>query len=117
MINYYISNDDTKKESEIFKEFSDNMKTDASILNSYAWRMTELGLNLEDALSKSDLAINLSADDPSLQSYIIDTKAEILWLLGRTEEAISTINLAIDIDPKSDYFIEQKNKFQDSTEK
>jgi len=112
MISYYKSTDDTKSEAKLYKRFSDNMMSDPSILNSYAWRMTELGIYLEDALAKSDLAINLSFDRPSFQSYILDTKAEILWLLGRVDEAIKTINLAIDIDPKSDYFIEQRDKFQ-----
>jgi len=116
MINYYRSNDDTDSESTLYKKFSDNVKGDPSVLNGYAWRMTELGVNLEDALIKSDIAIGLSFDNPSLQSYILDTKAEILWLLGRAGEAVNAINLAIDIDSKSDYFIEQKNKFQDLSE-
>ena len=116
MINYYRSNNDTDSESTLYKKFSDNVKGDPSVLNGYAWRMTELGVNLEDALIKSDIAIGLSFDNPSLQSYILDTKAEILWLLGRAGEAVNAINLAIDIDSKSDYFIEQKNKFQDLSE-
>ena len=73
--------------------------------------MTELGVNLNDALSKSDQAIALSFDNPSLQTYVIDTKAEILWMLGRIDEAISAIDLAIDINPNDAYLIEQRNKF------
>ena len=99
-------------EAKYYKEMSDTFKDNPSLLNGYAWRMTELGLNLEDALEKSILAIDI-ADDIKLKSYILDTKAELLWLLGRIQEAINTINLAIEIDPNSDYFKEQKQKFKD----
>ena len=111
MINYYRLNDDSVNESKFFKELSDSFNADPSILNQYAWRMTELGVNLNDALSKSDQAIALSFDNPSLQTYVIDTKAEILWMLGRIDEAISAIDLAIDINPNDEYLIEQRNKF------
>ena len=99
-------------EAKYYKEMSDTFKDNPSLLNGYAWRMTELGLNLEDALEKSILAIDIT-DDIKLKSYILDTKAELLWLLGRIQEAINTINLAIEIDPNSDYFQEQKQKFKD----
>ena len=78
--------------------------------------MTELGINLHDALNKSNQAIALSFDNTSLQTYIIDTKAEILWMLGRIDEAISTIDLAIDINPNDEYLIEQRNKFSNFNE-
>ena len=76
--------------------------------------MTELQLNLEDALKKIEQAIALTSSNPEVQANILDTKAELLWLLDRYDEAISTINIAIDINPDSDYFKEQKIKFQDS---
>jgi len=114
MINYYRLKDDSKSESNIFRKFSDIFDDDPGILNQYAWRMTELGANLDDALNKSNRAIELSFDNRSLQAYIIDTKAEILWMLGRVEEAIKTIDLAIDINPDYDYFLEQRDKFLNS---
>ena len=98
----------------IYKEFSDRFTSDTNILNGYAWRMSELKINLEDALEKSEKAIILAAENPQNQANIIDTKAEILWVLGHNTKAIETINLAIDIDPKSDYFMKQKIKFQNS---
>lgn len=114
MINYYKIKDDIKSESDIFRKFSDIFNDDPSTLNRYAWRMTELGMNLDDALNKSNRAIELSFDNPSLQTYIIDTKAEILWMLGRIDEAIITIDLAIDINPNDEYLIEQREKFLNS---
>ena len=117
MINYYRLKDDPTNESDIFKKFSDTFNNDSSILNQYAWRMTELGVNLDDALDKSNQAISLSDDDLSLKAYIIDTKAEILWLLGRIDEAIVAINLAIEINPDDEYLIEQRDKFLNSINK
>ena len=78
--------------------------------------MTELKLNLDDALIKSTLAVQLTAENPESQANILDTKAEILWLLDKYDEAIDVINLAIDIKSDSDYFREQKIKFQNSKE-
>ena len=84
-----------------------------NVLNAYAWRMTEIERNLEDALDKSIMAIKLSSNDEE-KANIIDTKAEVLWLLNRYDDAITTINLAIDINPNSDYFKGQRTKFQNS---
>ena len=117
MINYYRLNDDSINESNIFKEFSDIFNNNPSILNQYAWRMTELRENLNDALNKSNQAIALSDNNISLQAYIIDTKAEILWMLGRVDEAIIAIDLAIDINPNDEYLIEQRYKFLNSKNK
>ena len=75
--------------------------------------MTEIESNLEDALDKSIMAIKLSSNNEE-KANIIDTKAEILWLLNRYDEAINTINLAIEINPDSDYFKDQRTKFQNS---
>ena len=103
-------------EAKIYKEFSDKFNENSNILNGYAWRMTELKLNLDDALIKATLAVQLTAENPESQANILDTKAEILWLLDRYDEAVGVINLAIDINPDSDYFREQKIKFQNSKE-
>ena len=84
---------------------------DPTMLNSYAWRMSELELNLDNALNKIDRAIVLSVNDKKKQANILDTKAEVLWKLGNSEEAIKTIEMAIQLNPDNDYFIEQKDKF------
>ena len=78
-------------------------------LNSYAWRMTELKLNLEDALIKARKGVELSDDDG--KPMILDTEAEVLWLMGKPQEAIDVINRAIEMDPEDDYYKEQLEKF------
>ena len=113
LINFYQNNGDLKKESDIYKKYSDIFLSDINVLNAYAWRMTEIERNLEDALDKSIMAIKLSSNNEE-KANIIDTKAEVLWLLNRYDDAITTINLAIDINPDSDYFKGQRTKFQNS---
>ncbi len=108
---YFSRIEDPLSESKYYKEMTDTFNDNPSILNGYAWRMTELGLNLGDALKKANLAVEL-AQDTNLKSYILDTKAEVLWLLGRIQEALDTIDLAISINPDSDYFKEQREKFK-----
>ncbi len=113
LINFYQNNGDFEKESDIYKKYSDIFLSDIDVLNAYAWRMTEIESNLEDALDKSIMAIKLSSNNEE-KANIIDTKAEVLWLLNRYDDAITTINLAIEINPESDYFKGQRTKFQNS---
>ena len=80
------------------------------MLNAYAWRMTEIELNLEDALEKVRLAVELSVDDDQ-KAQILDTEAEVLYKLNLWDDAILVIEKALRIDPSNDYFIEQKEKF------
>ena len=114
IIQYYMINDKTELEAEIYKQYANQFNSNPSLLNGYAWRMSEIGINLDDALQKSNLAIDLIHENNDLKSYILDTKAELLWLLNRSKEAIDAINLAISINPGSDYFQEQKLKFKSS---
>ena len=76
--------------------------------------MTEINQNLDNALEKVNLALSQMEKDAQGIANIIDTKAEVLWKLGRIDEAIKTINEAIAIDPKSDYYQSQKEKFSNS---
>ena len=59
-------------------------------------------------------AVVLTADDPNRQAGIIDTEAEVLWKMGRFDEAIEAIERALAIDPKSQYYKNQKEKFIES---
>ena len=77
-----------------------------SLLNSFAWRMTQLEKNLDIALEKIDLALEYGEE-----IKILDTKAEVLWKLKRTDDALKIIEKCILLDPKKKYYREQKNKF------
>ena len=87
----------------------------AQFYNSFAWRMSELEQNLELALNKIRLGITMVAmDDSSTQAGYKDTKAEILWKMGRTEEAIKVIDECIKLQPDDQYFKDQRDKFLSS---
>ena len=77
-----------------------------SLLNSFAWRMTQLEKKLDVALEKIDLALEYGED-----IKMLDTKAEVLWKLKRIDEAIKVIEKCILLDPKKKYYRDQKNKF------
>lgn len=79
----------------------------AQALNSYAWTCTELEWNLESALEAARKADRLAPGDVQ----VIDTVAEVLFKLGRNEEAIREIDRALVIDPASDYLKGQRTKF------
>lgn len=80
-------------------------------LNAFAWRMTELGKNLDLALAKISLAINLETDIEK-RVMEMDTKAEVLWKLGRVEDAIVEIQKCIKAKPDDSYYQAQLAKFK-----
>ena len=111
LIDYYKSKSMEKEEIELYNKYIDQFNNSYSFLNSYAWRMAELNKNLNDALLKINYALNLV--DAGFKQYpnILDTKAEILWKLGETDKAIKIIDVAINLEPNSQYYRNQKEKF------
>ena len=73
--------------------------------------MSELDKNLDDAINKIDTALLLIDQENQGYANILDTKAEILWKIGRTKDAIYTIEEALKFNPDSEYFKSQKEKF------
>ena len=71
----------------------------------------ELNINLDSALEKINLAIILIINQEDALGNLLDTKAEILWKMGNSEDAIEIINQAILIDSTNSYFLQQKEKF------
>ena len=86
--------------------YDKNYKYIATLLNGFAWRMTELGHLLPEALKKVNLALEIKDD-----LKVLDTKAEVLWKLGRVEEAIEVITECIQGNPEYQHYKDQKTKF------
>jgi len=87
-----------------------------NLLNGYAWRMTELELNLKDALTRAKQAVEMVQDkDPQSQAQIMDTEAEVLWKSGKADKAIEVMNQCIELQPTDDYYQKQLAKFQGKT--
>ena len=111
LLRFYQKNKLTKKEILCFKKYIEIFSEDPWFLNQFSWRMTELNSNLDLALTKINHALNIIKEDEAKIANIIDTKAEVLWKLGKIEEAIKTIQEAILLDPSNDYYLNQKEKF------
>jgi uncharacterized Ntn-hydrolase superfamily protein len=86
-----------------------NEDTDAGSLNALAWYCATADLYLEESLQAAKRAVALKPDN----SGYIDTLAEVLFRMGRAEEAIEVIDraIAIAIDPDDDYLRGQKARF------
>ena len=101
---------DPDLEADIYQKavelYDSDYKYLPSLLNSFAWRMTQLEKKLDVALEKIDLALEYGED-----IKILDTKAEVLWKLKRNDEAVKVIEKCILLDPKKKYYRDQKNKF------
>ena len=111
LIRYYQTKELTDNEISYFKKYIEIFSDDPWFLNQFSWRMTELDLNLDLALTKINYALNIIDQDANGIANIIDTKAEVLWKLGKIDEAIKTIEEAILLDPTNDYYLNQKEKF------
>ena len=101
---------DPDLEADIYQKavelYSGDYKYLPSLLNSFAWRMTQLEKKLDVALEKIDMALEYGED-----IKILDTKAEVLWKLKRIDEAVRIIEKCILLDPKKKYYKDQKKKF------
>ena len=111
MAYHYADKEMKEDEIKVYTQMTHHFPENINVLNSYAWRMSEIETNLEDALEKVKKAIILSVANPSSQANIIDTEAEVLWKLKRFDEAIESIEKAIAIDGDNQYFKDQKEKF------
>ena len=114
LLMYYKFNFLEKKELDLYNKYIDRFSNDPLFLNQYSWRMTELNINLDNALKKINLSLSLIENDYKNQAMINDTKAEVYWKLGKVDKAIITINESISIDPDNQYYINQKEKFLNS---
>ncbi len=115
--NFYRQSGDKVAEAETYRRYVDFMSgieyESPSFLNGYAWRMTQLNMNLENALERIDQAINLFTDEDGARdkAQTMDTKGEVLWKLGRIDEALAVMDACIVLQPDDKYYQEQKDKF------
>jgi rhomboid protease GluP len=81
-------------------------------LNDLAWRIATLPGStrpaLEAALAAAERAV---ADTGRREAAVLDTLAELEFLLGRPERAIATIDEAIAREPEEPYYREQRRRF------
>jgi tetratricopeptide (TPR) repeat protein len=86
---------------------------DAGRLNGFAWWCFENEVNLEEAEALARKGAELAEDD-SQKAQILDTTAEIAYLRGNQAEAVALIQQAITLDPESEGYGKQLDRFSDS---
>lgn len=86
---------------------------DAGRLNGFAWWCFENEINLEEAEMLARKGAELAEDD-SQKAQILDTAAEIAYLRGNQTEAVALIQQAIDLDPESENYGKQLDRFSGS---
>ena len=111
LLQYFKKNNFVELELNYYNRYVDIFSSDPWFLNQYAWRMTELNKNLDIALNKINISLDLISDDDTKKAMVLDTKAEIYWKLGNKNDAVLIINEAINIEPENEYYQHQKNKF------
>jgi len=114
LISYYKKNEEIENELNIYKKYLNDLSNSPQFLNSYAWRMSELEINLDDALEKVNKALKLLISSEPSYPNILDTKAEVLWKMKKNEQAVLIIEQAISLNPESKYYKAQKEKFINS---
>ena len=114
LINYYKRKQENEAEITTYNKYLNQLHNNYNFLNKYSWRMAELNINLEDALLKVNHALQLLEKTATQYPDILDTKAEILWKMGKNNEALRNFNQEIDINPSSKYYKAQKEKFNNS---
>ncbi len=107
---------DVANEADVFRKYVDlalakNM-ANPGLLSSYALRMAQFGLNLDNALDRIRIALEMASEgDAKGRAQLMDTEAEILWKMGRNDDAIAVMNDCIKLQPDEEYYKEQRAKF------
>ena len=86
---------------------------DAGRLNGFAWWCFENEVNLEEAEILARKGAELAEDD-SEKARILDTAAEIAYLRGNQAEAVVLIQQAMDLNPDSEGYGKQLDRFSGS---
>ena len=94
-------------------EYADRFSLDAMTCNNVAWVAAKNGKRLEDALTLANRAVTIKPDSATYR----DTLAEVLFLLGRTQEALQIEQACLLDDPDQWHLHEQIEKYRDALDK
>lgn len=82
-------------------------QNDPSVLNNYAWFCYESGIELDQALKAAQHAEKLQPENTD----ILDTVAGLYDKLGRRDDAVKTIDRALEIKPNDTYLKKRRAEF------
>ena len=94
-------------------EYAERFSLDAMTCNNVAWVAAKNGKRLEDALTLANRAVTVKPDSATYR----DTLAEVLFLLGRTQEALQIEQACLLDDPDQWHLHEQIQKYRQALEK
>lgn len=96
----------------LLEDLTTTRRESATAFNNLAWMLaTAKDPKVRDPV-KAERAARLAVEKTAWREPgFIDTLAESLWAAGRRDEAVSTIDRAIALRPKSDYLKRQREKF------
>jgi membrane associated rhomboid family serine protease len=90
----------------------DDRAAPAGLLNNEAWRIATAD---EASTDELELALRLARRAVRVterrEPNFLDTLAEVYFQLGRNEDAVETIDRAIELAPGVAYFVEQRRRF------
>jgi tetratricopeptide (TPR) repeat protein len=90
----------------------DDRAAPPGLLNDEAWRIaTADGASEDDLQLALRLARRAVGATARSEPILLDTLAEVYFQLGRGEEAVATIDRAIELAPGVAYYVEQRRRF------
>lgn len=92
------------------EHFNEAWRDDPVALNQFAWFCFQYGVNLEEAETLARRGAELSEGEE--RANVLDTLAEIVNARGRAAEAVELIEEAIELAPETQYFRDQRTKFE-----
>lgn len=107
----YVEADEAKAVEMKHAGLPEGWESDPDALNGFAWWCFEQRVNLEEAERLAQQAAEL-ARPGARQANILDTQAQIVFLLGDAEQAIALMERAAEMSPDLSYFREQLDRFR-----
>ena len=103
---------DAEQKEELLQKSIKSYPEHANSYNDLAWLYAEEDKNLEEALILVEKALSF---DPEEYAFL-DTKAEVLYKMGRVEEALAIEEELLNKNPSDEYLKEQVEKFSKKLE-
>ena len=108
----YPNLDNPAKERLLLQSIEKYPNSFIQAYNDLAWMYAKEGKNLDQALEFIEKALSFDPQNP----VFLDTKAEVLYKLGRFDEAIAIEEKLLEEDPASAFYQEQVEKFKKAKE-
>ena len=93
---FYLKANDGPNAKRYLVQYMETWPNDARMMNNYAWRCAEQGINLDHAEEVVQKAVDLAPHDAEKASYL-DTYAHVKFAQGKTDQAIALEEQALEL--------------------